>query len=174
MMKNGMVLGTIRRFFLLWMIIAFGLVFSSCKGKVDGPDRETGKKAATYTEEDFLRAVQSGNTEKVDLFIREGIDVNVRDKGGYTALLIASEQGDPAMARLLIDKGADVNAKDKDGYTPLMYVAYSGNSEIAKMLIKNRAEIHARDKDGWTAGMIARIQKKAEIIELLKEAAAKK
>ncbi len=43
-----------------------------------------------YSQEDFVKAVEQGNKEYVELLIKAGIDVNAKDNNGYT----------PARARL--------------------------------------------------------------------------
>lgn len=159
---------------VLSMFLIIGLSISGCKGREGTPGQKTDGKKIIYSDKAFFDALKSGDKETVAMAIKEGFNVNARDRDGYTALLIAAEKGDPEMADLLIEKGADVNAKDKDGYTALMYVAYSGNLEIAKVLIKNGADVKAKDKDGWTALMIARMGKKTDITELLKKSGAGK
>jgi ankyrin repeat protein len=159
---------------VLSMFFIIGLSISGCKGREDIPGQGTDGKKVIYSDKDFFDAVKSGNRETVAMSIKEGFNVNAKDKDGYTALLIAAEKGDLEMADLLVEKGADVNAKDKDGYTALMYVAYAGNLEIAKILIKNDADVNVRDKDGWTALMFARMGKKADVTELLRKSGAGK
>jgi ankyrin repeat protein len=154
---------------VLSLFFIIGLSISGCKGREGTSGQETDGKRVIYSDKAFFDAVKSGDRETVAMSIKEGFNVNAKDKDGYTALLIAAEKGDLEMAHLLVEKGADVNAKDKDGYTALMYVAYAGNLEIAKILIKNGADVHVRDKDGWTALMFARVGKKADITELLKK-----
>lgn len=156
---------------VLSLFFIIGLSISGCKGR-EGPGQETDGKRVIYSDKAFFDAVKSGDKETVAMAIKEGFNVNAKDKDGYTALLIAAEKGDLEMAKLLVEKGADVNAKDKDGYTALMYVAYAGNLEIAKILIKNGADVNVKDKDGWTALMFARLSKKADITELLKKSGA--
>jgi ankyrin repeat protein len=159
---------------VLSLFFIIGLSISGCKGREGIPGQGTDGKRVIYSDKAFFDAVKSGNKETVAMAIKEGFNVNTKDKDGYTALLIASEKGDIEMAHLLVEKGADLNAKDKDGYTALMYVAYAGNLEIAKLLIKNGADVNVRDKDGWTALMFARMGKKADVTELLKKSGAGK
>jgi len=159
---------------VLSLFFIIGLSISGCKGREGTSGQGTDGKRVIYSDKAFFDAVKSGDKETVAMSIKEGFNLNTKDKDGYTALLIAAEKGDLEMAHLLVEKGADVNAKDKDGYTALMYVAYAGNLEIAKILIKNGADVNVRDKDGWTALMFARVGKKADITELLKKSGAGK
>jgi len=161
-------------FLVLSLFFIIELSISGCKGREGIPRQGTDSKRVIYSDKVSFDAVKSGDRETVAISIKEGFNVNAKDKDGYTALLIAAEKGDLEMAQLLVEKGADVNAKDKDGYTALMYVAYAGNLEIAKILIKNGADVNVRDKDGWTALMFARMGKKTDITELLKKSGAGK
>jgi uncharacterized protein len=156
---------------LLIPLFVFSLI--SC-AKKEKSGQETGKKEMVYSADSFFKYVKTGNREAVGAVIQGGIDVNMKDKEGYSALLIATENGDIDMVKLLLEKGADVNATDIDGYTSLMYVAYNGNLEIAKLLLEHGADIYARDKDKWTALMIAKIQKREDIVELLRKHGAGK
>jgi len=60
-----------------------------------------------------------------------GIDINSLDRygnGGSTALMLASENPNPAMLNVLCELGADVNATDYTHNTALSYAAGNGNS----------------------------------------------
>lgn len=52
--------------------------------------------------------------EIVESLVRGGADVNIRQAGGLTPLMIAVS-GDPRVVRLLVEAGADINAKDESG-----------------------------------------------------------
>jgi uncharacterized protein len=63
------------------------------------------------------------------LLLERSADVNARDQGSRTALMMAMEGSaseyrvvgaDDGMARLLIGHGADVNARDNAGWTALL------------------------------------------------------
>ena len=75
-----------------------------------------------------------GHKEIVEMLINAGADVNVRDKFGGTALMIASQNGHVETVEMLIEKGADVNARDFLGNTALVYATEEGHKEIIKIL----------------------------------------
>jgi uncharacterized protein len=83
-------------------------------------------------DDNLLRAALMGITEApnpnvVQHLIKLGVDVNARDRRGWTPLHYAARTKSPAAnpslstacVRLLIDAGADVNVEDKDGITPV-------------------------------------------------------
>ena len=53
---------------------------------------------------------------------------------GYTALLLAAENGHVDVARLLLEAGADKGLQRHDGYTALMLAEESGHGDVAELL----------------------------------------
>ena len=68
---------------------------------------------------DIWEAAKDGNIKAVKQHLAAGADVNAKDGGGWTLLLLAVAGGHKEIVELLIDNGADVNGKDKLGWTPL-------------------------------------------------------
>ena len=63
-------------------------------------------------------ASENGNTETLDMLLDRGIDVNIKNSWGFTALmelcyLRCDEHQATEGATLLLDRGADVNVKTK-------------------------------------------------------------
>ena len=73
----------------------------------------------------------------------DDIEIDARDKRGYTALHIASKGGLEANCQLLVDHGVDVNAYGDDGHrkTPLHRAR---TKKIVSLLIKHGANPFAR------------------------------
>lgn len=98
----------------------------------------------------------------VKIIIELGINLDVKDDNGYTALMVAIQYSNIAKetAELLISKGANLNIKDNDGRTALMFAIRMFSeirsqiaSEIASLLIYAGADVNIKDNRGYTALM---------------------
>jgi hypothetical protein len=89
----------------------------------------------------------------VQTLLARGADVNARDDGGATPLMLAATRDEPVFLKPLLDAGADVNAQDTLGRTALMVAAESFRNEIEKVqiLLDAHANVLVRDADGRTA-----------------------
>ena len=86
----------------------------------------------------IFNAADQGNIEAVKKHLADGVDVNKKDKGGYTPLHWAAFGGHKETVELLIAKGAEVNAKDYEiGATPLDCAIIQDYVEIKKLLVKH-------------------------------------
>ena len=75
-----------------------------------------------------------GNTELIKQLLAEGMDVDVTDKEGMTALYRAAHNDQKETVSLLLNEGANVNIRDKFGNKPLDATL---NDSIANMLRKH-------------------------------------
>ncbi len=80
----------------------------------------------------------------LQLLLAAGVDVNVRDSLGRTAL--HKQQQNFEMVPLLLAAGADVNAQDIGGKTPL----FGANLQVAEQLLAAGAKLNIQDSSGWT------------------------
>src|SRR5262245_39700110 len=108
-----------------------------------GATTEGDHTGASYSDQDLLRAVASGNKEKTELVLRAGISANAKDEQGQSALTMATALPSTAIAELLIDHSADVNARSHDGATPLMAAIVTGHKDTAKLLLRKGADVNA-------------------------------
>ena len=66
----------------------------------------------------------------------EGVDVNVRNTQGWTALTFAVEHQDAEAMKILINEySANVNTRENDDWTPLLFAAYHGHIDIVESLV---------------------------------------
>jgi ankyrin repeat protein len=105
-------------------------------------------------------AVEAGDLDCLRALLRRGIDPDLRDAFGETALhrVAADLEAEPApegveIARLLLESGADVNAAETDHRTPLMLAARGGSLEMTVLLLKSGADTEIRDDEGRTSLM---------------------
>jgi ankyrin repeat protein len=61
-------------------------------------------------------------------------DIVNLEKEGWTALTIASWNGDKEMVKLLIENGADMSMKNKYGKTALMLALEGEHKEVVELL----------------------------------------
>ena len=65
------------------------------------------------------------------------------DKGGYTPLLFAAQQGSLDTVQLLVAAGADVNDADPEGASALVVAAHSGHAAVSAFLLDRGADPNA-------------------------------
>ena len=127
-------------------------------------------------------ACKGGNLPMARLLIEQGhADVNARNGGGYTPLLLICVSGTPsctnsgnhavsdkdkvklAIVRLLIEHGADLELRQGvSQFTPLHWCCHVGNVMVAKVLIAAGADIKAKTlHDGRAHRSALELAKKA-------------
>ena len=77
-------------------------------------------------------------------------DVDIKDDGGWTPLIIASSAGHMDIVQMLVEKGAKVNEVTDEGRSPLLYAASKGRENIASFLLSHGADPNKGDKLGAT------------------------
>lgn len=105
----------------------------------------------------LINAVRKGDFEKVKKYISEGVNVNVKNSNGITALIAASMSNQENIVKYLLSiKNIDVNGVDKTGQTALMWAIGRGNYNIANMLLKDsRIDVAKRNKSGGSSLLAA-------------------
>ena len=101
--------------------------------------------ARTPTDESPVAdAVMRGDSARVRVLIKQGLDVNAAQPDGMTALHWAAQRGDAGGAQMLMYAGARVDAVTRNGnYTPLHLAARNGRTAAVKALLAAGADVHA-------------------------------
>lgn len=99
----------------------------------------------------LVLASSDGNLAMVEQLLAKGVDANLKDEDGETALIRAVVAGHNGVVQTLLAKGADINAKNKTGETALLWAAEQGHNDIVKTLLANGADINARNNVGVSA-----------------------
>jgi len=107
--------------------------------------------------------------EKSDKVVAALIDnpktnIEILDKAGENAMMMAALNGDIDIVKQLIAKDAEVNKK---GWAPLHYAAANGNDDIVKLLLDHDAYIDAGSPNGTTPLMMAAMYGSAAAVQLL-------
>lgn len=100
---------------------------------------------------DVIANIRSGQNpvEEVRRFLDQGGDVNAKEDGGTTLLMVVAEMRfEEAALRLLLDRGANVDAEDDFGRTALIFSAMYGSSrETCRILLDAGANVNNRNGD---------------------------
>lgn len=81
----------------------------------------------------FHIAAEQGNIEIINLLIQSGVDVNVIDHKGKTALMKATMGGSLKTVKALLQSGANPHLQDQDGYTALIYAQEVSRTNTQKV-----------------------------------------
>ncbi len=96
----------------------------------------------------FFRAVAVDNERGVVAALREGLDPNIADDRGQTALHLALRDDAPKVAAVLLDDSRTrIDATNAAGETPLMLAALHGRLDWMRRLVERGAAI---DREGWS------------------------
>lgn len=101
----------------------------------------------------FLAAAESGDTAKVAESLNQGIEINVTDEHGQTALMLAADEGHVDTVKLLLQHRALSDLQNRLGGAALMLASFNGHLEVVTELLKAGADVNAKSKNGYTALM---------------------
>ena len=111
------------------------------------------KKHLKSIEEKFLFEASQNNVDNVLNLIQAGVDVNVQDKIGRTALMIASHAGHSHLITELKMAGANMNIQNLCGDTSLISATKENNSKCVQQLIKFGSNVNIQGENDQTALM---------------------
>ncbi len=86
---------------------------------------------------------------EIETMISSGLNLDLKDESGLTALHYAVESGKLETVKLLLENKANPNIGDNDMVTPYNIAkSYSGLEDIVELLLKHGADPKILDKHG--------------------------
>ena len=116
-------------------------------------------------------AFESGDLNVARRLLQAGVDTNMPDAGGHTALKRAAEEGNRETAKLLLEAGARANWATANG-TALILAAQNGHTERLQLLLEAGAGTDVQDDFGDTALICAARSGHRAAVQLLVDAGA--
>lgn len=97
---------------------------------------------------DLFRAALADNPSGVSRLLDKGVNPNLRNEQGQTALLVAIREPSPRVVDVLVaSPKVDVNVGNSKDETPLMMAAFKGQQDLVQRLLARDAAVN---KTGWT------------------------
>ncbi len=113
-----------------------------------------------------------GNVPVVDYVLKQGGDINARDRRGLTPVWFTVSGSRPAMLQKLVALGADLSVKNGEGDDLLFRAARAGNVEVFRILLDNGFKFDEKDSWGVTPLHAALNAGSVDIVRLLVEKGA--
>ena len=153
-------------------IIALLLIFIGCHSITNDEAKiELNNLGFKCNEVQFLKAIEYNNERAVNLFLILGINPNINDELGRSALAIASIDFDEKIIRNLIKHGAKV--KEDLGGDALLSACWHNNLNIVKILVQKKTNINFKGFEKITPLMNACIKGDKKLISFLVKHGAK-
>ncbi len=127
----------------------------------------------------FLDAVRRGDINDMDLLLEENVDgkilvdLNVRNKFGDTALIIAADDGNFDAVRMLLNENVNLTLNDKNGDNALIRAAKKGHLDVVDLILRKKNLINSTGQYKRTALMAAAENGKVRVVKLLVKKGAK-
>ena len=116
----------------------------------------------------IINASYRGDIRTIQEILDTGVDKDIRDAIGATALHQAMMQPNTMVVKILLDYGFDPNAATKNGYTPLHFAVAANNIAAAKLLLQYGADKRIKCLEGFTPLDKARQSENGPFISLLR------
>ena len=118
--------------------------------------------------QEFLTASKRGDVDRARELLDFGVNPNIQNKCGWSALIWASWFGHPKIVEMLLTAGSEVDLQHNTGRTALMYASQEGHSKIIEMLLAAGVDVNHPNKYGETALAMASLRGHSEIVDILK------
>lgn len=109
----------------------------------------------------------AGQIPHMDMLLGNGLNIDLVDKDGQTALHTAIMGKKEAVIAHLLRKGASPHVRDHDGASPLHYAVQVGALQTVKLLIKYDVDLNTEDNEGWTPLHVAVQTRNRNIVKVL-------
>ncbi len=120
-----------------------------------------------YKKKFLTLAVNSGDTENIEILTSIGVDINTGDNNNIIAPLIQSIMSEKIeIFKMLLDKGAKVDVY-YSGRTPLYYAVEKNSAEMVELLLKHGADVERAEKSGLKPIEKALLKGNVKIIKMI-------
>jgi hypothetical protein len=133
-----------------------------------GPWHTASRSLLTPVERQALDAAERGDAAALLKALKDqGLNPNVRDERGRTALSLMARQGDLAACRELVRRGARLDARGAEGFTPLAAASLGGHLLVVRELLDAGARSDEPSGNGQLPIHLAAAYGHADVMAML-------
>lgn len=115
-----------------------------------------------------MKASLYGHEIATEQLISAGANLDLTDKGGYSALMLAASNNHASVVKRLLEQGANPNMQESTkGWTALIWAAKRGHKATVDALLQGGAATEIHDFEGETAHSWAIANQHTEIAKSL-------
>ncbi|WP_227318988.1 ankyrin repeat domain-containing protein [Cedecea davisae] len=90
---------------------------------------------------EFLTAAERGDTATLKKCFGQGVEINVTNRQGRTAVTIASLNQQYDCVALLIDAGADINLQDETCFNPFLLSCLNNDLRLLRLVLPAKPDL---------------------------------
>ncbi len=89
----------------------------------------------------YFQAAAEGNINAIQSFLEQNIDINIANRQGRTAIVLASLNKHYALVEYLIAAGADINHQDETCFNPFLIACLNNDLKLLRIMIAAKADL---------------------------------
>ena len=151
-------------FKIIYFFFIGGLLVQSCGNKKQNTVMNSPSERAKFT---LLEAVEKRDVNLVTEILKTNPNLELKDKKGRTALMVAAYQVDNEIANLLISAGSNVNTQDDMLNSPFLFAGADGNVPLLNSCLSHGADFKVFNRYGGTALIPAAEKGHLEVVQIL-------
>jgi len=152
-------------------LVTAGIALATAAGCVHLPDKPAYAKvdpaALRRYDGDWFDAARVGRIDILRALLDASYPIDAANSNGYTAVILATYDDQPAALNFLLSAGANACLGDRHGNTALMGAVFKGESAIARHLAEAHCPIDQMNGAGETALGFATLFNRIDLIPVL-------
>ena len=117
----------------------------------------------------LFAAAAAGDISTVASLLAQGANINARDKGKQTPILVAAQNKQYDMIRYLASKGADINAQCNKNFNPFIHGCITNDPELVRLMVSLGTDLTRLTRFGGNGLTPAAEKGHEEIVKFLLE-----
>lgn len=97
---------------------------------------------------EFLLAAEKGNADALKAYLAKNVDINVTNRQGRTAIVIASLNKHYECVELLISAGADINKQDQTCFNPFLISCLNNDLTLLRLVLPANPDLNCLSRFG--------------------------